>query len=127
MLNQISGYCGLAISFCKYICVCVYIYITITCEVAQLCPTICNPMDCRPSGSSAHGDSPGKNTGVGCHALLQGIFSTQGSNPGFPHCRRILYQLNHQGSPILNNRQSNKEKNVTICVITPPWEKDIGP
>ena len=38
-------------------------------------------------------DSPGKNTGVGCHALLQGIFPTQGSNPGLPHSRRILYQL----------------------------------
>ena len=44
-------------------------------------------------------DSPGKNTGVGCHALLQGIFPTQGSNPGFPHCRQILYHLSHQGRP----------------------------
>ena len=41
-------------------------------------------------------DSPGKNTGVGCHALLQGIFPTQGSNPGLPHCRQIL---SHRGSP----------------------------
>ena len=47
--------------------------------VAQSCPTLCNPMDCSPPGSSVHGDSPGKNTGVGCHALLQGIFPTQGS------------------------------------------------
>jgi len=39
-------------------------------------------MDCSPPGSSVHGDSPGKNTGVGCHALLQGIFPTQGLNPG---------------------------------------------
>ena len=38
----------------------------------QLCPTFCDPMDCSPPGSSVHGDSPGKNTGVGCHALLQG-------------------------------------------------------
>ena len=44
-------------------------------------------------------NSPGLNTGVGSHSLLQGIFPTQGSNPGFPHCRQILYQLNHQGSP----------------------------
>ena len=43
-------------------------------------------------------DSPGKNTGVGCHALLQGIFPTQGSNPGLPHCRQILYHLSHQGN-----------------------------
>ena len=41
-------------------------------------------------------DSPGKNTGVGCHFLLQGIFSTQGSNPGLQNCRRILYQLSHR-------------------------------
>ena len=42
-----------------------------------------------------------KNTGVGCHALLQGIFPTQGLNPGLPHCRWILYHVNHQRSPIL--------------------------
>ena len=67
--------------------------------VAQSCPTICDPMDCSPPGSSVHGDSPGKNTRVGSHSLLQGIFSTQGSNPGLPHCRWILYCLSHQGSP----------------------------
>ena len=44
-------------------------------------------------------DSPSKNTGVGCHFLLQGIFQTQGSNPGLPHCRQMLYHLSHQGSP----------------------------
>ena len=43
-------------------------------------------------------DSPGQNTGVGSCSLLQGIFPTQGSNPGLPHCRWILYQLSHQGS-----------------------------
>ena len=67
--------------------------------VTQSCPTLCNPMDCSPPGSSVHGDSPGKRTGVDGHALLQGIFPTQGLNPGLPHCRRILYQLGHQGSP----------------------------
>ena len=45
--------------------------------VTQLCPTLCDPMDCSPPGSSVHGDSLGKATGVGCHALLQGIFPTQ--------------------------------------------------
>ena len=44
---------------------------------------------CSPPGSSVHEDSPGKNTGVGCHALLQGIFPAQGSNPGLPHGRRM--------------------------------------
>ena len=43
--------------------------------------------------------SPGQNTRVGSHSLLQGIFPTQGSNPGLPHCRQSLYQLSHQGSP----------------------------
>ena len=56
------------------------------------------PMDCSLPGSSVHGNSPGKNTGVGRHALLPGIFPTQGSNPGLLHCRRILYCLSHQGS-----------------------------
>ena len=43
-------------------------------------------------------NSPGQNTGVGSLSLLQGIFPTQGLNPGLPHCRRILYQMSHQGS-----------------------------
>ena len=47
-------------------------------------------------------DFPGKDTGVGCHFLLQGIFPTQGSNPGLLHCRQILYRLSYKGS--LTNR-----------------------
>ena len=43
-------------------------------------------------------DFPGNSTGVDCHFFLQGIFQTQGSNTGFPHCRQMLYRLNHQGS-----------------------------
>ena len=46
----------------------------------KLCLTLCYPVDCSPPGSSVHRDSPGKNTGMGCHALLQGIFPTQGPN-----------------------------------------------
>ena len=49
-------------------------------KLPQLCPTLCNPRDCSLPGSSVHGDSPDKNIGVGCHALLQGIFPTQGLN-----------------------------------------------
>ena len=49
-------------------------------------------------------DSPGKNTGVGCHALLHWIFPTQGSNPDLPHCRWILSCLSHQGSPRILER-----------------------
>ena len=43
---------------------------------------------------------PGKDTGVGCHFLLQEIFPTQELNPGLPHCRQMLYRLSHQGSPL---------------------------
>ena len=51
-------------------------------------------------------DSPGKNTGRGCHSLLQGIFPTQGSNLDLLHCRQILYHMSHQGSPQLRVRTS---------------------
>ena len=64
-------------------------------------------MGCSPPGSSFHGDSLGKNTGVGCHFLLQGISPTQRLNPGFLHCRWILYHLSHQGSPWHNSKKWN--------------------
>ena len=70
------------------------------CLVAQSYLTLCDHMECSPPGSSVHGDSPGKNPGVGCQALLQGIFPTQGLNPGLLYCRQILYCLSHQRSPI---------------------------
>ena len=57
-------------------------------------------MDYSLPGSSVHGDSLDKNTGVGCYALLQGIFPTQGSNLGFSHYRWILYCLRHQYSSV---------------------------
>ena len=72
--------------------------IPVLCLVAQSSPSLCNPMDCSPPGSSVLGDSPSRNTGVGSLSLLQGIFPIQGSNPGLPHCRWILYQLSHKGS-----------------------------
>ena len=53
--------------------------------------SLSNPMDYSLLGSSVHEASPGKNTGVGCPALFQGIFPTQGSNPGLLHCRQILF------------------------------------
>ena len=62
----------------------------------QSCPVLFNPMDCSLPDSSVHGDSPGKNSGVSCHALLQGIFPTQGLNPGLPHSSQQLYRLSHQ-------------------------------
>ena len=69
------------------------------CLVAQSCLTLCDCVDCSPPDCSVHGDSPGKNTGVGCHALLQGIIPTQGSNPALSHWRQILYCPSHQRSP----------------------------
>ena len=63
-------------------------------NVTQSCPTLCNPMD-----YTNRWNSPDQKTGVGSLSLLQGIFPTQGSNPGLPHCRRVLYQLSHKGSP----------------------------
>ena len=52
-----------------------------------------------PHGLYSPWNSPGQNTGVGCLSFLQGIFPAQGSNPGLPYCRQILYQLSHKGSP----------------------------
>ena len=53
----------------------------------------------QPHGLYRPWNSPGQNTGLGSCSLLQGIFPSQGSNPGLPHCRQILYQVNHRGSP----------------------------
>ena len=70
----------------------------------QLCPMYCNPMDCSPPGSAVHEDSAGKNTGVGCHSLLQGILLTQGSNPYLlclVHWQSGYLPLVPTGKPIL--------------------------
>ena len=75
----------------------------VLCLVAQSCPTLCDTMDCSLPGSSVHGDSPGKNTGVGCHALLQGIFPIQGSIP-------VSYVSHIAG------------RFFTICIKNPEWE-----
>ena len=63
-------------------------------KVTQSCTTFCNS-----HGLHSPCTSPGKNTGVGNRFLLQGIFPTQGLNPGLPHCRRFPYQRNFQESP----------------------------
>ena len=90
-------------------------------KTLQSCPTLCDPIDgsppsylfytCESESCSVLSDSlrphilcslwnsPVQNTGVGSRSLLQRIFPTQGLNPGLPHCRRILYQLRHKGSP----------------------------
>ena len=68
------------------------------CSVAQASLTLCDPTDCSPLRLLCPGDFPGKNIGVGCHFLLQGIFLTQRLNLNLPHCRQILYYLSQQGS-----------------------------
>ena len=72
------------------------------------CPTLCDPMDCSPW------NSPGQNTGMGRLFLLQGIFPTQGLNPGLLHCRQILYQLSHKESPNAHN-YNNKLVHFSSC------------
>ena len=66
-------------------------------KVTQLCPTLVTPWTRAPR-LLCPWDSPGKSTGVGCHFLLQGIFSIQELNLGLLHCRQILYQLSYEGS-----------------------------
>ena len=98
---------SLIVTLCVFVCVCVCVcvcvvrtfkiysfhvsitvlltIVTILCYcylVTQSCPTLYDLMDCNLPGFSVHDYSPGKNTEVGCHALLQGIFPTQGSNRG---------------------------------------------
>ena len=72
-------------------------------------------------------NSPGKNTGVGCHALPQGIFLTQGSNPGLLHCRQILYRLSHQGSPCLRHIfKSDRFKSVKFKISNSYAKDHLG-
>ena len=79
---------------------------SLLCFVTQLCQILCDLMDCSLPGSSVLGDSPGKNTGVGFHALLQGIFPTQGSNPGLLHCKQILYHVSHHKNKLKMDSRS---------------------
>ena len=60
-------------------------------------------------------NSPGQNTGVGSLSLLQQIFPTQGSNPGLPHCKQILYQLSHKGSPFSSGSSQPKSPTWVSC------------
>ena len=91
-------------------------------KVAHSCLTLCDPID------HSSWNSPGQNTGVGRLSLLQEIFPTQGSNPGLPHCRRILYHLSRKGSPrvlewvghLCQNTQTIEAKSKIRCP-----EKDL--
>ena len=85
------------------------------CSINQSCPTLCDLRGLQPARLLCPWSFPGKNTGVGCHFLFQGIFPTQGSNLhllGLLHYRWIFYQLSHRGRPNL----------AYYCKINaPPW------
>ena len=69
------------------------------CMHAQARLTLCYPTDCSPPGPAVYGSFPGKNTGVDCYLLFQGIFLTQGSNPCLLHWQADSLPLCHLGSP----------------------------
>ena len=79
--------------------------VCLSAESLQSCPTLYDAMDYSPPASSVQRDSPGKNSGVGCCVLLQGIFPTQIANPHLcVSCMQTDFSLlSHQGSPIVNN------------------------
>ena len=76
-------------------------------KVAQSCPTPCNPWN-----------SPGQNTGVGSLSLPQGIFPAQGSNPGLPHCRQILYQLFRPWTTSLKHSHKNSSWIIIFIILS---------
>ena len=86
-------------------------------KVAQSCPTL------RPHGLYSLWNSPGQNTGVGSLSLLQGIFLTQGSNPGILHCRWILLPAEPQGKP----KNIGVDSLSLLQQIFPTQESNLGP
>ncbi|CAI9161868.1 unnamed protein product [Rangifer tarandus platyrhynchus] len=99
---------------------------------------VCESCSVMSDSSQPHGlyspwNSPGQDTGAGIHSLLQGIFLTQGSNPGLLHYRWILYQLSHQGSPRtqqnffvkFTNRLCGQYKGSVTYYPAPPFFKDL--
>ena len=81
--------------------------------VGQSCPTLCNPMDC-----SLPGSSPGKNTGVGCHALLQGNLPNPGTEPGSPALQADSLSSETPGKPSNYSKLSDFIKELWFLVIT---------
>ena len=88
--------------------------------VAQLCLTLCNPMECGPPGSAVHGDSPGNNTGVGSHSYLQGMFPIQGLNPGLLHCRQNSLSSEPPGKPdlVCSIKKIPSQQQPDHCLVT---------
>ena len=94
--------------------------------VTQLCPTLCDPMDCRPPGSSVHGILQARIVECLAHFLPQGIFPNQGQNMAVLHFRQTLYSLSHQGSPcyaegsFLFKKKKKKGRNRRISFLQSP-------
>ena len=95
--------------------------------VPQLCPTLCDPMHYSMPGSSIHGILQARIPESVAIFLLQGIFPTQGSKPGLLHCRRTLYQLSYQGSPMSVNHMLNiSEKEMVTHSSVLAWRIPQG-
>ena len=100
VITTLKGHEG---RLCDHCCFSPNVCARVPAQSLQSCPTLCNPMDCSSRGSSVHGDSPGKNTGVGCHALLQGFSWCRGRTQ--VSCvsrigRWFPYHWCHLGSPL---------------------------
>ena len=90
--SQISLTALLKVSYCIFF----FFYIYIKWDIPLYCVCMCESHSVMSKSLWPPWNSPGQNTGVGSFSLVQGIFQTQESNPGLPHCRRILYQLSHK-------------------------------
>ena len=99
-------------------------------SVAQSCPTLCDPVDCSPPGSSDRGIFQARILEPVAISFSRGIFLTQGSNPGLPHHRQVLYCLSHQGSlctwsflkPVLTLREKNKWR---LLITSMCWDNQV--
>ena len=85
--------------------------------ITQSCPTLCDPMNYSPPVSSVHG-IPGKNTGVGSHSFPQGIFPTQGSNPGLLLCRQIFFTIwANRENHLFKNKPNSRTDTSRRCIF----------
>ena len=98
--------------------------------VTQSCPTLCDPQDCSPLGSSGPWDFPGQNIGVGCHFFLQGISLIQELNLGLLHCRQIFFlPIELRGKPRRSGQQqihTRDGKSWDLCFLTCGKAKKCG-
>ena len=88
-------------------------------EVAQLCPTLCDPMDCSLPGASVHGIFQAIVLEWITISFSRGTFPIQGSNPGLPHCGQTLYCLSHQGSQGVCKGCEDPTSAITVATLCP--------